>query len=268
MYELAEQLRIQNITGWLRRVAVRIFSYKLVRLSTKEFRELPDLFLSAICCLSLSDTQCSLADYKRLSQAVSLRELDVSKSSFSFRESDFDDLSVVPHPHLEYLNVSGCKNIKDWSSMSAFTKLKGLDVSDTSFTKFSLLADLPLQSLDLASTPAVDWGEISLLTSVQILSLANTSFRDISLLRDLFLRQLDLRNCKNLINEDALSLLKHLERIYLFNSNITSLEPLLGLSNLQYINLTGAPVSLSEIQSFCEKRPDVSVFCDYQECYV
>jgi len=128
-----------------------------------------------------------------------LKKLDLRKTNIS-------DLSVIATlENLEELNLSGCKNIKDFSPLSNLKKLKVLDISETEISDLSPIAELTnletlnlegcknikdlsplkhlkkLKALDLTAVGAVDLSPLTELENLEWLDLSYTEqFIDIT----------------------------------------------------------------------------------------
>ncbi|MEQ8472383.1 MAG: hypothetical protein RIC35_14415 [Marinoscillum sp.] len=167
---------------------------------------------------------------------------------------------------LDSLNLSGNQFIQNIKPLSALTKLKVLDISNTKveslnplryslrleklIAKNSKISEVSvfeyfenLKTLDLSHSPVVNIAPIGKLKNLNYLNLAATDIVIFDGLKDLgTLKEIDISNTA-LSNSEFLSANKNLEKAILNRTGITSLKAFSGMNKLKELDVSETYIS-------------------------
>ncbi|KAJ3020178.1 UNVERIFIED_CONTAM: Chromatin structure remodeling complex protein sfh1 [Siphonaria sp. JEL0065] len=162
----------------------------------------------------LSVAGCLLADWGPVFECVWLTELNVSRSNVH----SVSNISLLEN--LQKLNLSGTF-VESFAPVSALLSLEELDISHNGLIDCALLSPLTqLKCLNLNGCELEDVRAIESLTQLQKLNLSKANLTD-----------------DDLIPVGKLLNLRHL---YIYSTNITSIQPLSSLVHLRAIGLSGS----------------------------
>ena len=176
------------------------------------------------------------------------------------------DLTGLEHAHnLRGLHLRGedidertvnSNVVSDFTPLVTLTKLRRLDLSDSSLSDISSLAKLTqLTYLNLSNNPISNVSALAGLTKLNTLYLAHTSVLDLSALSgltQLFGLSISGTSVPDL---SALSGLTQLNRLYLSGNEILDVSPLAGLTQLTYLHLSDNDISdISPLEGLTQLR--------------
>ena len=164
-----------------------VLSIPLILLQIYQFTEKEDIKCLSLCCKKIYQFYCN--QIKKLKINEDIKESDISKIKFDKYENLFE------------LNLSLCKNIKDFSFISKLGKLKDLDLHCTDISDISFLdKNKNIKILNLYGCKNIkDFSFIPKLEKLEDLDLHYTNISDISFLdKNKNIKILNLYRCKNI----------------------------------------------------------------------
>ena len=167
---------------------------------------------------------------------------------YGCRKENVTDLSGLEYATgLKYLNLSRT-NVKDVTSITKLKNLGGLCISGMELDDYSWLSNFAnIKRLDISNTRIKDFSFLSKMTELEDIDVSDTDFNDLTLLSGAAKLE-ELVAGGTLISDlGPLSKLENLEYIYIVGCyNITSISPLLKLSNLRQLKMSSKQISDKE----------------------
>lgn len=159
------------------------------------------------------------------------------------RLDSLKDISALGElPDLEWLDLSSCSKVTDFSALAGLTKLRFLELRYTQFSDLSTLrGGVSLGYLGLAGTKVQDLLPLADSSGLEKLNLGSCqNVSDLQPLANLKnLRELNLAVCRGITD---ISTLGHLEKLEMLDlsacGSVSSIEALAGLLNLRRLNLS------------------------------
>ncbi|ORY40650.1 L domain-like protein [Rhizoclosmatium globosum] len=235
-------------------------------------------------------------DFAELTCCKTLEALSVDFVVHSFAQSSQDTHSTSPasgnpFPFLSELDVLNWKTT-NWSILRSITSIQWLTLSsdldvawETDVSSLAPLDNLQKLSLTVSKLHNIDFLQnhlklsylclnldnlsdltpLSLLSQLETLNLAQCSSSDYDALRDLInLKVLDIRQSPDLTCLKFLSTMTQLKVLYLSETHVTNLSPLLYCSDITCLEVSFCPISdisvlanLTSLKSLCLGRTKV-----------
>ena len=177
-----------------------------------------------------------------------LSHLKYLSFDYGCRGENVRDLSGLEYATgLDYLNLSGT-NVKDVTPITKLKNLGGLCISGMELDDYSWISNFEnIKRLDLYSTQIKDFSFLNKMTELEYINVSDTDFNDLTLLSGAAKLE-ELRAVGTLISDlGPLSKLEKLEYINISGChNITSISPLLKLSNLRQLMMSSEQISDKE----------------------
>jgi hypothetical protein len=152
------------------------------------------------------------------------------------------------------------KGITDISALSGLTNLMSLFLFNNNISDISALSGLTnLGWLYLYGNNISDIRALRGLANLEWLLMSHNDISDIRALSGLTkIKWLNLGD-NNISDISALSGLANLERLYLYTNNISDITALSGLTNLKILDLSGNPLTQTQIDELQEALPNISI---------
>ena len=188
------------------------------------------------------------ADIKRLSlcfkkiyqlYCIQIKKLKIKKD---IEESNISNIKFDKYKNLIEIDLSSCKNIKDYSFISNLEKLENLNLDDSNISDISFLEKTKnIKVLNLAGFEKIkDYSYISNLEKLENLNLGYLDVTDISFLKkNKNIKILNLESCKKIKDFSFISNLEKLEILNICNTNISDISFLEKNKNIKTLNIMG-----------------------------
>lgn len=163
------------------------------------------------------------------------------------RETKIASISGIENLKLEYLGLTNCKSILDFTPLKNKTLgISWLNLTGTNFADINMILNLPLKILNLSNCANIqDFSPLKQSTSLHELGINNTHFNNLQFIKDLSLTKLGIGQCNKLNNFFLLSSIKSIRSLNLPKncSNINFIEHLpfleeLGLDSESIIDMS------------------------------
>ena len=144
-----------------------------------------------------------------------VKKLEIKKD---IEESNISNIKFDKYKDLIELNLTGCKNIKDYTFISKLEKLEYLCLSYTNISDILFFEkNINIKELILLGCRNIkDYSFLSKLEKLEKLNLCYTNISDISfLIKNNNIKKLNLEECKNIVDYSFISNLEKLENLYL-----------------------------------------------------
>ena len=160
------------------------------------------------------------------------------------RKAEISNIQVLINKYENFnnLDLSGCKNIKDFTIISKLEKLENLNVTYTNISDISFLEkNKNIKELYLYECKNIeDFTHISKLERLENLNVSFTNISDISFLeKNKNIKKLHLNSCKNIEDFTIISKLEKLESLDVGYTNISDISFLEKNKNINNLNLYG-----------------------------
>jgi len=188
-----------------------------------------------------------------------INDLSVFTNCTSLCELKFEagtdnlDLSLLSELPLKKLVISRGK-LNNYTPINNFVSLNHLKISAKGFTDLSLIAGLPLETLDIqVESNCNNFEQLNHLTKLKKLKISSENFIDNTILNNVPLEDLHLSKCQ--IGPSLLGTLKKLKTLVLEEVELDNLNFLQELPHLESLSIIQANFKYSDLKNFsyCNK---------------